>query len=145
MFFGAGAGAFPTASAVMGDVLALATPLAQGVAPLREAEPYDRVYPMRSSDGIHDRYYIRISVEDRPGMLGQVANVFAAQVVPLAQVNQPEHDAQGPASLVLITHLSLERDVKRALADIATLDGVSEVSSVIRVEQTDAWKRDAID
>ena len=145
MFFGAGAGAFPTASAVMGDVLAIATPLAQGVAPLREAEPFERLLPIRSPDGIHDRYYIRVTVEDKPGMLGQVANVFAAQGVSIAQVNQPEHAPEEPASLVLITHLSLERDVKKALADIAALEGVRDVSSVIRVEQTDAWKRDAID
>lgn len=145
MFFGAGAGSYPTASAVMGDVLALATPLAHGSKPLPEAEPFPRVQPIRPAGSLHNRYYIRLTVADRPGILAQVAGVFGTHETSLEQVRQHGGDQGGSVQIVLVTHRSLESDVRAALDELKKLEGVDAVESVIRVEDTEAWKRDAID
>ena len=99
MYFGPGAGDFPTASAVMGDAL-----------------------------------------EDRPGILGPVASVFGDEGVSIALVSQPSHDENAAASLVLLTQPAQERAVQAALAKVREVEGVQEVCSVIRVEDTEAWK-----
>ena len=140
MYFGPGAGAFPTASAVMGDVLALATPLANGSRPVAEAKPFDRVLPVCDPLDLTERYYVRLALEDKPGILGPVASIFGEQGVSIALVSQPTHDETAVASLVLLTQPATERSVRAALADVREVDGVREVCSVIRVEDTEAWK-----
>lgn len=144
MFYGAGAGSFPTASAVMGDVLALATPIAHGERPQREAAPYDRVVPVRDVDELTDRYYVRLELDDRPGILGEVATLFAARGVSLANVSQPTPAPNEPTSLIVVTHLAREADVRAACAQIAGLEGVRGPAAVIRVEDTEAWKSEAL-
>ena len=140
MYFGPGAGDFPTASAVMGDVLALATPLAHGSKPLAEAKPFDRVLPVCNPLDLTTRYYVRLALEDRPGILGPVASVFGDEGVSIALVSQPSHDENASASLVLLTQPAQERAVQAALAKVREVEGVQEVCSVIRVEDTEAWK-----
>ena len=140
MYFGPGAGDFPTASAVMGDVLALATPLAHGSKPLAEAKPFDRVLPVCNPLDLTARYYVRLALEDRPGILGPVASVFGDEGVSIALVSQPSHDENAAASLVLLTQPAQERAVQAALAKVREVEGVQEVCSVIRVEDTEAWK-----
>ncbi len=148
MYFGAGAGAFPTASAVMGDVIALATPIAFGGAPLPEAEPFPRAQPIRTADSLHERYYVRMTVSDAAGILARVAGVFGEHGVSLAQLNQTAGEtgeAGETVQIVLVTHRSLERDVRDALDQLRATDGVLAIESVIRVEDTDAWRREAMD
>lgn len=140
MYFGPGAGDFPTASAVMGDVLALATPIAHGCRPLAEAKPFDRVLAVCDPLDLRARYYVRLSLEDKPGILGPVASIFGEQGVSIALVSQPTHDETAVASLVLLTQPAEERAVQAALARVREVDGVCEVCSVIRVEDTEAWK-----
>lgn len=144
MFYGAGAGSYPTASAVMGDVLALATPIAHGECPSTEAAPFDRVVPMRSVDDLHDRYFVRLTLEDRPGILGEVAALFAANGVSLANVSQPTPAPGESTSLIVVTHLAREADVRAACAKIEKLAGVRGKAAVIRVEDTEAWRREAL-
>ena len=144
MYYGPGAGAFPTASAVMGDVLALATPIARGGVLLAEAEPFKRVEAIRDVASLREKYYVRLVFADRAGILGQVAAIFAEAGVSLEQVSQPTHPKDEPASLVVVTHQATERDVRAALAKIESLDGVERIASVIRVEDTDAWRAGAL-
>ena len=77
MFYGAGAGSFPTASAVVGDILTLSEQISRGVAPLPESEPFSRNKPIRSMDELETKYYIRLRVADRVGALAEAVNVFA--------------------------------------------------------------------
>jgi len=144
MFYGAGAGSFPTASAVMGDILALATPIAHGEKPGSEAAPYDRVLAMRDIAGLHDRYFVRLALEDRAGVLGQVAAIFAEHGVSLASVTQPAPVAGELAALIVVTHLAREADVRAAIEQIEALEGIAGKAGVIRVEDTEAWKREAL-
>lgn len=140
MFTGAGAGAFPTASAVMGDVLAIAAPIASGLAPQAEPAPFGRVQEIRPLDDLVERYYLRISLEDRPGMLGRVATVFAECGVSLDTVSQPTPEDGSHACLIVVTHSAREGDVRTARERIASLPGVSGPIAMIRVEDTEAWK-----
>lgn len=140
MFVGAGAGSFPTASAVLGDVLELAIPLAHGHRPQAEAAPYERVLAIRDVKSLIDRYYVRITLEDKPGMLGKVASYFADRGVSLASVSQPLASEGGPTSLIVVTHPAYERDVRGALAAIEGIDGVVAPATLIRVEDTAAWR-----
>ncbi len=144
MLYGAGAGSFPTASAVMGDILSLATPLAHGERPSTEAAPYARVLPMRSMDDLHDRYFVRLSLEDRPGILGEVAAVFAAHGVSLANVSQPTPAPGESTTLIVVTHLAREADVRAACSEIERLPDVHGPVATIRVEDTGAWTREAL-
>ena len=144
MLYGAGAGSYPTASAVMGDILALATPLAHGERPSTEVAPFERVVPMRAVDDLHDRYFVRLSLEDRPGILGEVATLFAARGVSLANVSQPTPAPGASAALIVVTHLAREADVRTACAEIEGLPGVRGKAAVIRVEDTEAWRREAL-
>ncbi len=143
MYFGAGAGDFPTASAVMGDVLALATPLAHGSRPLAEAQPFDRVAPVCDPLDLVARYYVRLSLEDKPGILGPVASIFGDQGVSIALVSQPTHDDTAVASLILLTQPAQERAIRAALEGVRNVAGVKDVCAVIRVEDTQAWKAGA--
>ncbi len=144
MFYGAGAGSFPTASAVMGDILAVATPIAHGEVPSTEAAPFERVLPMRPIAELRDRYYVRLSLCDRPGVLGQVASVFASCGVSLASVTQPAPEPGEDPTLIVVTHLAREADVRRACEEIEASDAVIGAPCVIRVEDTEAWRREAL-
>lgn len=139
MFYGAGAGSFPTASAVVGDVLALADPLAHGKELLPESEPFGHNVPIRSIENLRTRYYIRLTVEDKLGVLSQTTSVLANNNISISHISQPESDAPDACTLIYMTHSVLEKDMEQARADLEALDGVREISSVIRIEDIDAW------
>ncbi len=148
MFYGAGAGSFPTASAVVGDILELAGPIAHGDAPAPEREPFARVAPVRSIDDLETRYYIRLAVADRVGALAPVVAAFAEAGISISAINQlvdgaTGGDADGACSVVFLTHNARERDVHAVCEALETLDEVERVASVIRIEDVDAWSEGA--
>ena len=139
MFYGAGAGAFPTASAVVGDILELARPIAEGSAPAPESEPYERTTPVRTIESLRTRYYVRISVADRVGTLAPVVDAFSRAGISISAINQLQDGDGTFCSVVFLTHEACERamqDVCRALDD---MDEVERVASVIRIEDVSAW------
>lgn len=139
MFYGAGAGSFPTASAVVGDVLALAEPLSQGRSPLPESEPFGHNLPIRSIADLKTRYYIRLTVEDKLGALAQATKVFADNGISISYISQYETDDQAQRTLIYMTHEALETHMGKARRELESLDAVREVASVIRVENIEAW------
>ena len=98
----------------------------------------------RDIANLHDRYFIRLALEDRAGVLGQVAAIFAEHGVSLASVTQPAPVAGELAALIVVTHLAREADVRAAIAQIEALEGIAGKAGVIRVEDTEAWKREAL-
>ena len=139
MFYGAGAGSFPTASAVVGDILELARPIAEGSAPAPESEPYERTTPVRTIESLRTRYYVRISVADRVGTLAPVVDAFSRAGISISAINQLQDGDGTFCSVVFLTHEACERamqDVCRALDD---MDEVERVASVIRIEDVNAW------
>ena len=130
MFYGRGAGAAPTASAVLGDLVDVARNRASGGLGSRESDYADRdIHPMASTK---TRYLVRLHVSDRPGVLASVARVFAEHQVSILTVRQ---DGKGEnAELVVMTHVATDGALSATVKALSNLDSVTDVASVIRVE-----------
>jgi len=133
MFYGRGAGSMPTASAVVGDIIDIARNVkasANGRLPVPFMESKD----LEGIDSVITRYYVRMLVADRPGVLAAIAKVFGDNQVSIASVVQK--DSQGAkAEIVLITHAVAERNFRQAINEIQNLDVVAEIGNWIRVEE----------
>ena len=127
---GPGAGAAPTASAVLADVLDIARDI---VAERRPPPPQAyRTMRVRSPGEHHARRYVRMTVADRPGVLGEIGSVLGARGVSIASVVQFEADEDGrTAEIVLTTHAAPGSAIEAALEDIAASDVVIEVGNVL--------------
>ncbi|MCI0688701.1 MAG: homoserine dehydrogenase [Sporichthyaceae bacterium] len=131
MFYGRGAGGAPTASAVLGDIVAVARHrVAQGRGVGESAYAQLAVRPVGEST---TQYYVHLDVTDRAGVLAQVATVFAAHGVSISTVRQDGHGAE--AALVIVTHSAAESALAATVAELRSVDVVREVSSVLRVER----------
>lgn len=141
MFYGRGAGGFPTASAVLGDVVDAASNLAKGahasIGRFGRAE-------LRSVDELRSPYYVNLEVQDQPGVLATVAGVFGSHQVSIRSMEQEallgddEHEVPtGTARLIFITHAAREADVRATLQELRGLDTVLSVGSVLRVVGAD--------
>ncbi len=140
MFYGAGAGSFPTASAVMGDILSLSEQISHGVAPLPENEPFERTLPLRPMNELETKYYVRLKISDRVGALAEAVEVFSKHNISISLVNQVEDgQGDGSCSVVFLTHKALEGNVQTAAAELADASCVHEVANVLRIEDVDAW------
>jgi homoserine dehydrogenase len=133
MFFGEGAGSLPAASAVVGDVIEVARHIRSGCLNLVGCTCNEQL-EVRDISALETGYFIRFAVADRPGVLAAVASKFGDHGVSIASVIQKRVCESGDAEIVYVTHLAAEGAVRAALAEIAGLDVVTEVSSVIRVE-----------
>ena len=138
---GRGAGAGPTASAVMGDVLRIAKGLLAGgpAAPRSDASQVPESPPDAVGiDDLHVRYYVRLSVLDRFGVLAKIANVFGEGEISIASVLQfDSDDERGLADLVIMTHPAREANMQEAAALLRQLDVVESLENLIRVEDYD--------
>jgi homoserine dehydrogenase len=138
MFYGQGAGGDPTASAILGDVVAVARHKVVGGRGPGESTYKD--LPILSMGQAVTRYHIRLDVADRPGVLAQVALAFAEHEVSIETVRQqplspdPEHPAEGRASLVVVTHSASDAALSATVDALAALSTVRGVTSVMRVE-----------
>ncbi len=139
LFYGRGAGAMPTASAVVGDLLEVLTGRSGKTSRLRnlwsETAPEVLLAP---ADRIRSRYYLRFTIADRPGVLGRLAQILGDRGISIASVIQhdPGDDApdQSPVPLVIMTHLAVQADLHAALAEIDQLDVVLPPSVCMGVE-----------
>jgi homoserine dehydrogenase len=130
MFYGRGAGALPTASAVVGDVIDVSRNLLQTARGARES--VHRAKPIRPMAEVRTQYYVLLDVDDQPGVLADVARTFGDHGVSIAQVWQEGHGDS--AQLVLITHRAREGDLQATVDALAVMAGVRSVASVLRVE-----------
>lgn len=131
MFYGAGAGGIETSSAVLGDFVLAAKRILTG-APA-QFMTFDASLPIASIDGITVRYQITLDVEDRPGVLARVADVFADNAVSVETVTQ-EQTQDGGATLILVTHPATEGSLRTTVLELAGNDVVRNVTAVLRVE-----------
>ena len=141
---GRGAGAGPTASAVMGDVLRIAKRMlgngGNQQKPSNGSVAMQRINAPNVVDmeDLSVRYYIRLSVIDRFGVLAKIANVFGEAQISIASVLQfDSDDERGLADLVIMTHPSREGSMQEAAARLRQLDVVSSLENLIRVEDYD--------
>lgn len=134
MFFGEGAGSLPAASAVVGDVIEVARHMQTGCLALVGCTCSEDL-PVRGLAELVTSYYVRLHVLDEPGVLASVAAVFGRYGVSLASVIQKRAVGDASAEIVWLTHGASERAVRAALDEIAGLEKVETVASVIRVER----------
>jgi homoserine dehydrogenase len=132
MFFGPGAGAGAAASAVMGDVIEVARDINEGRI-TQQCSCVDDL-AVRSIDMLRTRYYVRMVVEDKPGVLAATASVFAKHRVSIESLIQQGNPDEGEAEIAYVTHEAYESDIQAALEEIRSFDTVREVASLIRVE-----------
>jgi homoserine dehydrogenase len=130
MFYGRGAGGAPTASAVVGDMVAVARNWLAGARAASESNYADvRIRPMGE---VTTRYHVSLDVADRAGVLAAVAGVFAEHDVSIQTVRQ---EGRGDdATLVVVTHTATDAALAATVAGLRALDIVREVASVMRVE-----------
>ena len=134
MFYGRGAGGRPTGSAVVGDLVAVARTRLQGAHGVGCTCLYER--RVRGMEDVDTQYYVALDVTDRPGVLAQVAAVFAEHDVSIRSVLQRGKGEE--AQLVLVTHLAREGAMRRVLDGLEQLPVVSNLASVMRVEGEEA-------
>ncbi len=134
LFQGRGAGAEPTSSAVVADLLDLSHAIVLGARERKYWGPEGDV-PVLGLEHLETRYYVRVTVNDRPGVLAQIARTLGDHGVSIAAVSQKESDpGTQTAELVIMTHRAREGAVQAALRDIGALAVVVQVSSFLRVE-----------
>jgi len=129
VFSGPGAGAAPTASAVIGDVLSACHQLSSNQSnwyPLRNQKHDDKNF-----DDVSSSWFIRLSVNDEPGVLASIAGTFGENNVSIESVIQEGRGEQ--AELVLVTHEAPEKDMQNSIEQISSLDSVTSVTSTLRV------------
>jgi homoserine dehydrogenase len=133
VFQGRGAGQSATASAVISDLADAASHLD---APRRSSGfiPHGLYKACKPVSEIESSYYIRLSVDDRPGVLAQVARVLAENEIGISSVVQPESHETGAVPLVLMLHRASGRQMDAALVGIRTLDCVKAPPVTFRVE-----------
>ena len=130
MFYGQGAGGAPTASAVLGDLVAVARNLVVG-----GRGPGESAYaalPVRPISRANTRYHVSLDVADRAGVLSTVASVFAMHDVSIAAVRQQGRGTD--ASLVIVTHSAPDAALRSTVDKVAGMSVVRDVVSVMRVE-----------
>ncbi len=135
LLYGHGAGAMPTASAVLSDIIDCARDLINGVRRRIPMNYYTernlaRILPMEE---ISTRYYFRFSVVDRPGVLAGITTVLGREQIAIASMIQEEDSPPGYVPVVIITHYACEQNVRKAIAEIDQLDFVRAPTQVIRI------------
>jgi homoserine dehydrogenase len=130
MFYGRGAGGEPTATSVVGDLIAVAGHLLHGGRTIGSARRLERgIRPMGET---HSEYYVLLQVEDRPGVLAEIAAVFGRHGVSIRHVWQ--EGLGDEAQLVFISHSAKDASLQASVADLGGLASVEAVESVLRVE-----------
>jgi homoserine dehydrogenase len=137
LYYGAGAGALPTASAVLSDLMELARARRLGIAgrvpPLGTLEPGDAAL-CRPGDE-RGEFYVRFTALDKPGVLSRITGALGARGISIASVLQEErHESRG-VPIVLTVHETRQADLDAALADVARLPEVVAPAQKIRIER----------
>jgi homoserine dehydrogenase len=130
MFYGAGAGGTPTASAVLGDVVAVARNRIAGTRG-PELSTYAEL-PVRPMGDTLTRYHVSLDVADKPGVLAPVAEAFARHGVSIQAVQQTSRGED--ALLIIVTHEARDADLDATISELKALPVVRAVASVMRVE-----------
>lgn len=131
MFYGRGAGALPTGSAVVGDIMDVARNMLFNCNGRIGCSCYKNL-PIKQIGDTTSRYYIRMRLEDRAGTLAAMAGVFAENDASIAILLQKE-TIENDAEIVVVTHEVAEKKFMDAIKKFSSMEMVKEISSIIRV------------
>ena len=142
LYYGAGAGAAPTASAIVADLVDLARDLSSGqacrVPPLGFARSDLRDLPIVPMERVVTPWYLRMEVEDKPGVLSKVASIFSEQGISIeALIQKAPAEGQSRVQLIAITNKAVQGSVDIAVTAIEALDTIAGIVTRIRVEELD--------
>jgi homoserine dehydrogenase len=139
MYYGQGAGALPTATAVVADLVAAVRDRAVGpavrVPPWGVPQRRLRPLPVAPLAALESEHYLRFMAIDRPGVLARIAGVLGRFDISIASVIQKERRAGTTVPIVIRTHRARERNVAKALAAIDALATVRGKPVAIRIEE----------
>jgi homoserine dehydrogenase len=143
LYYGAGAGAEPTASAVVADIVDIARTLT--------ADPQNRVphlafqpnaitdIPILAMEAVETAYYLRMQVTDKPGVMADVASILGKAGISIEAILQKEPPpGVDQASIILLTHVVQEGQMNAAIREIEALDSIHGDIMRIRLEHLDA-------
>ncbi len=139
LYYGPGAGALPTASSVVADLIEIAR-LVQAPSQCRVstlAFQYDRLQnkPVLPMEKVVTSFYLRLLVDDKPGVLAQLTSILSKHHISIGSMIQRQLEDEGEeAQIIMLTHSCIEGDMNKALAEIETLDSVLDKVVRIRVE-----------
>jgi len=134
IFYGRGAGPQPTSSAIVSDVIQLSQNIRLGLPPRPQPQPSQNKNITPTSQ-IVTRYYVRLTIDDNPGVLAQIAKVLGDNMISIASAIQKEADENSQtAEIVLMTHTAHESALQQAMREIEALPAVREIGNLIRVE-----------
>ncbi len=138
MFFGAGAGEKPTASAVLSDIVDISRNIKSAatkrISSLPERLSEKRLVPMREVEG---RYYLRFTVIDKPGVLARIAAILGENDISLSAVTQKERHPKSAVPILALTHTAKEASIQAALEKIDTLDVLKDKTVMLRIEEAE--------
>jgi homoserine dehydrogenase len=136
MLYGRGAGGVPTASAVLGDLIDAAHNFLVGSAAPAPARARANI---RSMDDVRSAFYLNVEVDDRPGVLAAVADVFGAHGVSIRSMEQQGLDDE--ARLIFLTHVGREGDMRATIVGLEALSVVKHVGGLLRVVDGENGRR----
>ena len=131
MLYGRGAGALPTGSAIVSDIIYAATHSENKYSTFKNTANADK--DVKFVSDFKSAYYMRLTVEDRAGILAKIASIFSKNGISIVEMVQKPARADGKVPLVLITHETKELSVRAAVAKIDALEEVGHVDTVLRV------------
>jgi len=134
LYYGRGAGSDPTGSAVVSDIVDMA-PRLEARTPRTVLPLYTGERRMRTSEESSFPYYMRFTVEDRPGVLSKISGILAESNISISSVIQKGRKEAGHVPLVILTHEAVEKGLKKARAEIDMLPFVKGDSIHIRIEE----------
>ncbi len=135
MFYGPGAGQLPAASAAVSDIVDLVQDIKAGLfRPTLNSREDVSIKGLRKIDEFENKYYIRITAVDKPGVLAKVAGILAKFGISIASVNQKEKLKSHVVPVVMVTHEVKEKNLRGALKLIDKLTEIKDKSIAIRIE-----------
>lgn len=132
MLYGRGAGALPTGSAIVSDIIFASKHNDYYYAPFKNNMGGNKETKFVSDYSV--KYYLRLSVADAAGVLSKITGVFAKHAISIKEVKQISAE-EGKAEIIIITHPSLESAVKKTLEKLSQLEEVYEIKGSIRIEE----------
>jgi homoserine dehydrogenase len=136
MFYGQGAGALPTGSAVVSDLVDLCGDIIHGVKKGGPAVPYwsSEGGMLKAMEEVVTPYYLRFTAVDRPGVLSKVSGILGDHEISVASVIQKGRRVKGAVPIVMMTHEAKEKNIRQALRTIDGLEIIQAKTTLIRVE-----------
>lgn len=135
LFYGKGAGKYPTASAVISDIIEIGKNLKAGIKSyILTPDTVNRIKHVRKFGKIETRYYIRFAAIDKPGVLARISGILGRHNISIASVTQKERRAAHVVPIVMMTHKAQEANMQKALKEIGKMVAIKGKPVRIRVE-----------